>query len=160
MSKLFAAALAFGATLALGCAAEAQRLPNLYGLPIGVADARKAIAAAEAESVKNGWLMACAVVDPAGILVAYEKMDGTQNAAARIAIAKARAAALFKRPTKALEDVLAGGRMAILGLPGAVPVEGGLPILAQDQIVGAMGCSGGASAQDAQVARAGLEAIK
>src|SRR5712675_180912 len=114
------------AVCALGM--EAQMLPNPYGPPIGVENAKKAAAAALAEAVKNHWNMAVAVVDPNGTLVYYEKMDNTQLGSANVSVEKARSAALFKRPTKAFQDgVAAGGPgLRILGLPGAVPVEGGV----------------------------------
>src|SRR5438552_3513546 len=105
--------------------------PLPYGPPIAVETAKKAAAAALAEAKKNGWFMAIAVVDPSGTLVYYEKMDNTQLGSANVAVGKARSAALYKRPTKALQDALAAGGngLRILALEGAVPVEGGLPLL-------------------------------
>ena len=88
---------------------EAQMLPNPYGPPISVENAKKAAAAALAEAVKNHWVMAVAVVDPTGTLVYYEKTDNTQIGSANVSINKARSAALYKRPTKAFQDALAGG---------------------------------------------------
>src|SRR5215510_6411379 len=141
---------------------EAQMLPNPYGAPISIESAKKAAAAALAEAVKNHWNMAVAVVDPNGTLVYYEKMDNTQLGSANVAVDKARSAALFKRPTKALQDALAGGGagMRVLGLQGAVPVEGGVPILAEGKIIGAIGVSGANSDQDGQCAQAGAATIK
>jgi uncharacterized protein GlcG (DUF336 family) len=106
--------------------------------------------------------MAVAVVDPGGNLVYYEKMDNTQIGSANVAIDKARSAALFKRPTKALQDALAAGGdgLRILKIQGAVPVEGGIPLVLDGKIVGAIGVSGGASSQDAQCAKAGAEILK
>lgn len=140
----------------------AQMLPNPYGAPIGVDNAKKAAAAALAEAVKNHWKMAVAVVDPHGTLVYYEKMDDTQLGSADVAIAKARSSALFKRPTKAFQDGLAAGGagMRILGLPGAVPVEGGVPVIADGKIIGAIGVSGDTSEHDGQCATAGASTIK
>jgi uncharacterized protein GlcG (DUF336 family) len=94
--------------------------------------------------------------------VYFEKMDGTQTGSVAVAIGKARSAALFMRPTKALQDVLAGGGdgLRVLGLEGAVPVEGGVPLVVAGKIVGAIGLSGGASSQDGQCARAGADALK
>jgi uncharacterized protein GlcG (DUF336 family) len=145
-------------TLALG----AQMLPNPYGPPIGVENAKKAAAAALAEAVKNHWNMAVAVVDPNGTLVYYEKMDNTQIGSANVSVEKARSAALFKRPTKAFQDgVAAGGPgLRILGLPGAVPVEGGVPIIADGKIIGAIGVSGDSSDNDGKCAGAGAATIK
>lgn len=137
-------------------------MPEPYGMPISLDDAKKAAAAALAEARKNNWMMAAAVVDPGGHLVYFEKMDGTQTGSVAVAIAKARSAALFLRPTKAFQDVLAGGGdgLRVLGLEGAVPVEGGVPLVRDGRIVGAIGLSGGASSQDGQCARAGADALK
>jgi len=137
-------------------------MPDPYGTPIGVEDAKKTAAAALAEARRNGWTMAAAVVDTGGHLVYFEKMDGAQTGSVAVAISKARSAALFQRPTKAFQDVLAGGGdgLRILGLEGAVPVEGGVPLVAEGTIVGAIGLSGGASSQDGQCARAGADALK
>jgi uncharacterized protein GlcG (DUF336 family) len=106
--------------------------------------------------------MAVAVVDPNGTLVYYEKMDNTQLGSANVAVDKARSAALFKRPTKAFQDALASGGAGIrvLGLQGAVPVEGGVPIISDGKIIGAIGLSGANSDQDGQCANAGAAVIK
>jgi uncharacterized protein GlcG (DUF336 family) len=132
-----------------------------YGLAIGVETAKKVAAPALAEARRNGWAMAVAIVDPAGDLVYFEKMDATQVGSVAISIDKARSAARFKRPTKAFQDVLAGGGegLRMLGLEGAVPVEGGVPIVVDGKIVGAIGVSGGTSPQDGQCARAGADAV-
>src|SRR5688572_18167723 len=123
-----------------------------YGPAISLENARKAAAPALAEARKQGWSMAVAIVDPTGTLVYYEKMDDTQNGSAQVCIAKARSAALFKRPTKDFQDTLAGGGegLRVLRLEGAVPVEGGLPLVVDGKIAGAIGLSGGTSAQDGQ----------
>jgi glc operon protein GlcG len=141
---------------------EAQMLPNPYGPPISVEPAKKAAAAALAEAVKNHWVMAVAVVDPNGTLVYYEKMDNTQIGSAQVSINKARSAALYKRPTKALQDALASGGpgVRVLALEGAVPVEGGVPILADGKIIGAIGVSGDTSEHDGICAQAGAATIK
>jgi glc operon protein GlcG len=132
-----------------------------YGMSIGVAEAKRAAAAAVAESGKIGANpMAVAIVDTGGHLVYFEKMDNTQIGSVRIAIDKARSAALFRRPTKAFEDALAGGRTAILALHGATPVEGGVPIVVGGKVVGAIGASGGTAQQDGQAAQAGANALK
>lgn len=142
--------------------ARAQQMPNPYGAPISLENAKKAAAAAIAEARKNNWTMALAVVDLSGTLVYYEKLDNTQIGSAQVAISKARSAALFKRPTKSFEDQLAkgGDGLRTLGLEGAVPVEGGVPIVIEGKIVGAIGMSGGTSAQDAQCAQVGADALK
>jgi uncharacterized protein GlcG (DUF336 family) len=133
-----------------------------YGTPITVDVAKKAAAAAVAEARKNNFTMAIAVVDPNGTLVYFEKMDNTQNGSANIAVDKAKSAALFKRPTKAFQDILAAGGegLRILALQGAVPVDGGIPIIVAGKIIGAIGASGGSSAQDGQVAKAGADSVK
>lgn len=132
------------------------------GPAISVETAKKAAAAALAEARKNNWLMVVAVVDPNGTLVYYERMDNVQLASSNVAIGKARSAALYKRPTKAFQDGLATGgvNLRILGLEGAVPLEGGLPILAGGKLIGAIGLSGDLSEHDGQCAAAGLAAIK
>jgi glc operon protein GlcG len=153
----------------LCCAASAfaqQAPPNFqltpYGPPVSVETARKAAAAALAEARKNNWYMAVAVVDPSGNLVYYEKMDNTQLGSAKVAVNKARSAALYKRPTKAFQDAVAGGGagLRVLGLEGAVPVEGGFPLIVDGKIIGAIGLSGDLSEHDAQCAKAGADAIQ
>src|SRR5262245_47658660 len=137
-------------------------LPNPYGAPISIEAAKKAAAAALAEAARNHWTMAVAVVDPNGTLIFYEKMDNTQNGSADVAIEKARSAARFKRPTKAFQDALiaGGGGLRILGRPGAVPVEGGVPLISNGKIIGAIGLSGDSSEHDGQCAAAGAATVK
>jgi glc operon protein GlcG len=149
-----AIALAMSAPLAL-----AQVVP--YGAPIDIESAKKVAAAAVAEAKKNNFNMAVAVTDAAGDLVYFEKMDGTQTGSVAVAQGKARSAALYRRPTKVFQDILAGGGdgLRILGLEAAVPVEGGLPIVVGGKIVGAIGTSGGSAPQDGQVAKAGAGAV-
>jgi len=137
--------------------AHAQAMPNPYG-QISLEVARKVADAAIAEGRKNGWNVAAAVVDTAGDLVFFERMDNTQSASMVIAQEKARTAARFKRPTKALEEALAT-RPAILGLPGATPVEGGIPLVIDGKIVGAVGVSGAKSSEDAQCSQAGVDSL-
>lgn len=121
--------------------------------------AKAAAAAAEAEALKNNWKVVIAIVDDGGHLLYLQRLDGTQAASGETAILKARTAALFKRPTKALEDAVTSGRVALLSLPHATPLEGGLPIDHQGDIIGAIGVSGATSAQDAQVAKAGTDTL-
>jgi glc operon protein GlcG len=144
--------VAFVFIAARRCAAQ---MPNPYGPSITLENAKKAAMPALAEAAKNNWSMAVAIVDPGGDLVYYEKMDNTQLGSANVAIDKARSAALFKRPTKAFQDALAAGGegLRVLGLQGATPVEGGIPLVSDGKIVGAIGVSGGTSAQDGQCAR-------
>ena len=138
------------------------QMPNPYGQSISVEDAKKAAALVVAEAKKNNWTMAVAIVDPSGNLVYYEKMDNTQLASTNISIDKARSAARFKRPTKAFQDALAAGGegLRVLGLEGAVPVEGGFPLVMDGKIVGGIGVSGATSAQDAQCSKAGADSLK
>jgi uncharacterized protein GlcG (DUF336 family) len=133
-----------------------------YGLSINAETAKKVAAPAVAEARKNQLTMAVAIVDIAGDLVYFERMDDTQVGSVDVAIDKARSAVRFKRPTKAFQDIVAGGGegMRMLGLKGAVPVEGGIPLVVGGKIVGAIGCSGGTSAQDGQCAQAGVNALK
>ena len=149
----FAAALLI---VAVAVSAHAQTMS--YGPSITLEMAKKAAAPAIAEARTNNWTMAIAIVDTAGDLVYFEKMDDTQVGSVEVAQAKARSAARFKRPTKAFQDALAAGGegLRILALDGAIPVDGGLPIVAGGRIIGAIGASGGTSAQDGQVAAAGI----
>lgn len=122
-------------------------------------DAKRVAAAAAQEAQRNGWNVVIAIVDDAGLLVYLERLDGTQPTSCDVAQHKARAAALFRRPTKALEETVAGGRVALLSLPNITPVEGGLPLEWEGQVVGAIGVSGVQSFQDGHVAKAGAEAL-
>jgi uncharacterized protein GlcG (DUF336 family) len=133
-----------------------------YGPSITLDLAKKIAAPAIAEAARNKWTMAVAIVDTAGDLVYFEKMDETQVASTVIAVDKARSAARLKRPTKALQDALTAtpDGIRLLALQGAVPVEGGVPIVVGGRIIGAIGASGGTSVQDGQVAAAGLAAVK
>lgn len=137
-------------------------MSNGYGLSITAAVAKRVAAAALSEALKNNWAMAVAIVDTGGYLVYFEKMDDTQIGSVIVAQEKARSAALFKRPTKAFQDTLTGGGdgLRVLAIRGAVPVEGGLPIVINGAIVGAVGMSGGTSQQDGQCAQAGVTAAE
>ena len=138
------------------------QMPNPYGASVTLENAKKVAAPALAEAAKNNWTIAVAIVDPSGNLVYYEKMDNTQLGSAHVAVEKARSAAMFKRPTKAFQDAVANGGEGLrtLALPGAVPLEGGFPLLIDGKIVGAIGVSGMTSAQDAQCAKAGADSLK
>ena len=126
---------------------------------LSLEDAKRVAAAARAEAEKNGWAIVIAVVDDGGHLIYLERMDGTQKASSRIAEAKGRTAILFKRPTKAIEDNVLEGRTVMMGLPGAVPLEGGVPLMKDGQFLGGIGVSGVQSFQDGVVARAGAAAL-
>ena len=141
-------------------AARAQQMPNPYGPDVGLDAARHAADAALAEAKKNGWTVAASVVDTHGDLIFFERLENTQYGSIHVSQEKARSAAQFKRPTKAFEDAVNGGHPNVLGLPGAVPLEGGVPLVsAEGKVVGAIGVSGATSAQDAQCAWAGAAAI-
>lgn len=156
-SVLLSALAALSAAFTLGAAAQ---LP--YGPSVTLEQAQKAAAAAAAEARRNNWFMAIAVVDTAGELVLLHKMDNTQIGSIHIAVRKAETAAKFKRPSKVFQDLIAKGSdfIYLLGLEGAMPVQGGLPIVVDGKIVGAIGLSGATGPQDTQCAEAGLAALK
>jgi uncharacterized protein GlcG (DUF336 family) len=158
-------ALTVAGGLLLGAAAQAQQPapPPEYGAAISNDQAREAGAAAVAEAKKNGWRMAVAVVDPGGYLVYFEKLDGTQNASISLAQAKARTSALFRRASKAFADQFAAGNTGFMSFPNeARPIasEGGVPIVVNGKLIGAIGASGGTGQQDGMVAAAGASAVK
>lgn len=153
---LFALVFNLAVVFLLAPAAEAQ-FADRKALTLD--GARRIMAAAEAEAVKNKWTVAIAIVDEAGDLVAFHKLDDTQAASIDVAIGKARTAARMKRPTKALEDAVAGGRTVLLGVDGLTLLEGGVPITVGGRVIGAVGVSGVTSQQDAQVAQAGIAAL-
>lgn len=123
-------------------------------------EAAKIIAiAAEKEALQNDWPVVIAIVDEGGHLLYLERLDNTQFGSVDVAIQKARSAIAFRRPTKVLEEQINQGHLRYLGLPGAIPIEGGLPIVVKDQFLGAIGVSGVRSHQDAQIAQAGINAL-
>lgn len=130
---------------------------NKIGLTL--ADAKIVAAAAEAEAQRNNWPVVIAIVDDGAHLVSLLRLDNAQFGSIDVAIQKARAAIAFRRPTKVWEEHIADGRMRYLGLPGTLPIEGGLPIVVDGQFVGAVGVSGVRSHEDAQIAQAGLDAL-
>lgn len=133
-----------------------------YGSPVSLETAKKVATVALAEAAKNNWTMAVAVVDPGGNLVYYEKMDNTQLGSAKVSVNKARSAALYKRPSKVFQDALAGGGagMRVLGLQDAEPVEGGVPLMVDGKIIGAVGVSGDTSEHDGQCANAAAASLQ
>jgi uncharacterized protein GlcG (DUF336 family) len=128
-------------------------------IALSLDDAKRVAAAARVEAEKNGWAVVIAVVDDGGHLMYLERLDGCQKASSRIAEKKARTAILFKRPSKAIEDVVMEGRSVMMGLPGAVPLEGGVPLVKDGAFLGAIGVSGVQSFQDGVIARAGVAAL-
>ena len=159
MKKSVFASLAAALLLAAGLA-QAQ-VPQ-YGTSINLEQAKRALAAAEAEARKNNWPVAIAVVDNAGQLVAFVRIDNTQTAGVQVAQDKAVSAAMYRRPTKVFQDVLAkgGDGWRILQLRGASPVEGGVPIVSDGKIIGGIGVSGVTSEQDGVVAAAGAAVLR
>jgi glc operon protein GlcG len=121
--------------------------------------ARKVAAAAEAEARKNNWNVAVAVVDDGGQLVLFQRLDGTKLVAIDIAVRKARTAVYFQSETKALEEEVTKGRTALLPIDGFMPLEGGIPLIVEGQLIGAIGVSGVTGEQDAQCAQAGAKAL-
>jgi len=122
--------------------------------------AKKMMAAAEAEALKNNWNMAIAIVDAAGNSILFENLDDTQPGSIAVAHNKARTAANFKRPTKVLEDMVTSGRTVFLAIEGLLPLQGGVPVTVDGTVIGAVGVSGGTAAQDEQVALAAIEALR
>ena len=163
---------AFGAilvmALAIGGLASAQQTQptapptTAYGTPIGLEAAKKVMAAAEAEAVKNNWGMAIAILDSTGHVVMLHRFDNTQYGSIAVAEDKARSALDYRRPTKVFEDLVAQGGIGLrtLALRGASPLEGGVPIIVDDKIIGAIGVSGATAVQDGQVAKVGAAVAK
>jgi glc operon protein GlcG len=159
----------FGAILAIalpvGGLASAQQITapptTAYGMPIGLEAAKKVMAAAEAEAVKNNWGMAIAILDSTGHIVMLHKLDNTQYGSIAVSEDKARSAIDYRRPTKVFEDLVAQGGIGLrtLALRGASPLEGGVPIIADGKIIGAIGVSGATAVQDGQVAKAGVAVV-
>lgn len=145
------------AVLAMTIPASAQ-LVNKKSLTL--AAAKTIAAAAEVEAKKNNWNVVIAIVDDGANLIYLQRMDGTQIGSVDIAQMKARTAIRMKRPSKALEDVVAGGRNAVLKLPDVLPVEGGVPLTIDGQMIGAIGVSGVTSQQDGQIAAAGAKTLE
>lgn len=164
MSKQIGAKVIWAAMILMcaGVSGRAQMMPNPYGPSVTLENAKKAAAPAIAEAEKNHWNVAVAIVDTSGNLVYYEKMDNTQLGSANVAVEKARTAALFKRPSKAFEDAVANapGGARVLSMRGVTAIEGGIPLVMDGKIVGAIGVSGATSAQDAQCAKAGADVLK
>ncbi len=145
---------------------EAMPFDIPYGTPISMDDAHKAIMGAVAEAKKHNWKMSISVVDPAGNLLAHATMDGTQYASIPISQAKARTAALFRRPSKVFQDAINGangpgtpGTLSLLALNGGAASEGGFPIVKDGKLIGAIGASGGIATQDGMTAKGGLIAL-
>ena len=163
----FPSALLACALLAGPASAQAPTTPSpppraAYGESLTLDLAKKVMAAAEAEAVKNSWTMAIAVVDTGSNLVTFQRMDQTQLGSTRLAEGKAHTAVEFRRSSRFMQDAVTNGGVGNwwLGVPGVVSLEGGTPILVGGKVVGAIGVSGGSAAQDAQAAQAGADAAK
>jgi glc operon protein GlcG len=154
------ATLASGLTLWAAASVAQAQVPQ-YGPNVTHEQARKVLAAAIADARRQNLPMAVAIVDTAGHLVAFERMDNTQSASIAVAQDKALSAAMYRRPTKVFQDLIAGGGVGlrVLSLRGANAVEGGVPLAVDGKIIGAVGVSGGSSEQDGVVAKAGLDAL-
>jgi glc operon protein GlcG len=161
--NIIKAVAAVGAiTLVSAFTAVAQQPPSPYGAPMSLDTAKKAMAAAEAEATTNKWPVAIAILDTTGSLIMLQKLDNTQTGSVEIAIGKARTALDFRRPSKAFQDVVAGGGagLRLLSVRNMLALEGGVPVIVDGKVVGAVGVSGVTSEQDAQVAMAGAAAAK
>jgi glc operon protein GlcG len=160
MLKNIAVAAAIAAVTCIPAAAQ-QATPS-YGAPISLEQAKKVIAAAEAEAQKNNFFVVITVVDTGGYVVATHRLDNTQLGSIAAAESKARTAVLYRRPSKVFEDAVAGGGIGlrVLGLPGAIPYDGGVPIFVDGKVIGAVGVSGMLPQQDGQIANVGASALK
>ena len=161
------ASLVVGAVVmltAVSAGAQAPAAPAIpqYGAPITLEQAKKAMAAAEAEAKKNSWPVVIVILDPGGQLVMLQRLDGTQFGSIDVARDKAYSAVAFRRPTKVFEDAVGQGgpNLRLLRLTGASPVQGGIPIMIDGKVAGAIGVSGVLGTQDSQVAQAGVDALK
>jgi glc operon protein GlcG len=154
--------LAIGTALTLTASSAGAQAPPPYGPPITLEQAKKVMAGAEAEAKKNNWPVVITILDSGGNLVMTQRLDGAQWGSVEVARDKAYSAVAFRRPTKAFEDGLGQGgtNLRILKLSGASPLEGGLPIVVDGKVIGAVGVSGVTAPQDAQIGRAGIDSLK
>ena len=169
--RFLIAAAASVAALSLSSAAIAQAAaapaapaaptpPAPYGADITAEQAQAAMTAAEAHARQNNWVVSIAIVENTGDLVMFKKATGTQYGSTQVAMNKARSAAMFRRPSKAFADQAAGGSIVPLAVPGAMPIEGGVPIIVGGRQIGAIGVSGVQAQQDGQIAAAGAAAVR
>ncbi len=151
----------WGASLAIGVLLAGPAGAQLLQKPVlSLAAAKKAAAAAAAEAAKRKATVVIAVVDDGGYLLYLERLDNTQVASVDVALGKGRTAAIFRRPSKDFEDQVRNGRIAALALPGATALQGGLPIVVNGVVVGAVGVSGNTPQEDEDIARAGVAAVQ
>lgn len=156
--RLIPCILGVAAFALFAASASAQQRPD-YGTPVTIDQAKKIAAGIVAECQSNKWNVAVAVVDTSGTLVYFERIENTQTASMDIAIMKAKAAATYRRPTRAFVDAISKGGPAIMTLPGIVASPGGVPIFVGGKVIGAVGVSGVTGDQDEQCAKAGLSAM-
>jgi glc operon protein GlcG len=162
MTKQRLLSLAIGTALVLTAATAGAQGPPAYRPPITLDQAKKVMAGAEAEAKKNNWPVVITILDSGGNLVMTHRLDGAQFGSVEVAREKAYSAVAFRRPTKVFEDALAqgGANLRLLRLSGANPLDGGWPIVIDGKIAGGIGVSGVTGAQDAQIGRAGIDALK
>ena len=159
MSKLSLTMLCavMGLVASFATAIDGEELATKKSLTLSIA--KQLAAAAEKHALENKWNVCIAVVDDGGHLIYFQRLDGTQTGSVLVSQRKAQTAIGFKRPSKVFEEQVAGGRNALLGLPGAVPLEGGLPLVVDGQMIGAIGVSGVTAQQDGMIAQAGADAL-
>jgi glc operon protein GlcG len=155
-SMWVAAACAAGGILSAGTSVRAE-LPTKPVLTLEVA--KSVMAAAEADAIKRGATVVIVVVDDGGHVLALERLNDTQVASVEVGIGKARTAAIFRRPSKEFEDQIRDGRVAALALPGATPLQGGIPLIVGGRVIGAIGVSGNTPKEDEDIAKAGAAAL-
>jgi len=156
--RIIAFVLGAGALALSSISVSAQQRPD-YGPDIGIETAKKIAAATIAACTEKKWNVAVSIVDNHGALVYFERMANTQTASVEISMLKASAAARYRRPTRAFAEAIAGGRVAVVTFPGIVASPGGLPIMSDGKVIGAVGVSGVQGGQDEQCAKAGLDAM-
>ena len=161
MLALMCASTIFAAAALAPALAQQSAATPPYGPPITLDDAKRAMAAAELEAAKNFWQVAVTILDSGGNMVIFHKMDNAQLSSITTSEGKARTALNFKRPSKALDDAIAAGGagLRLLAVKDITPLEGGVPITVDGKIIGAIGVAGALSSQDAQIAKAGADAL-
>jgi uncharacterized protein GlcG (DUF336 family) len=154
--------LVVGSAVLFAAASASAQGPPPYGSPITLAQAKKVAAGAEAEAMKNKWQVVITILDSGGNVVLIQRLDGAQFGSVEVAKDKAYSAVAFRRPTKVFQDAVekGGANLRLLRLSGASPLEGGIPIVAEGKLIGAIGVSGVTGEQDAQIAKAGVDSLK
>jgi len=162
MARLLSLLVAVMLVAVVSASAQAPPPPPAYGVPLSLEQAKKVMAGAEAEAKKNNWPVVITIVDSGGNLVMLSRLDNAQWGSIEVAKDKARSAVAFRRPTKVFQDLIAqgGANLRLLNLSGASMLEGGIPIVIEGKVVGAVGVSGVTSQQDAQIGQAGIDTLK